>query len=415
MPAFGSLRPKFIRVAPWSLSIAALLLASCGGGSAGQGAAPPQMVTYETVAPRTVAVEFEYPGQASGSREVEIHARVDGIIDKRLFEEGSHVQAGQRLFQIAPAPYQAALAAAEASVVSAEANVKKAQRDYDRYQPLIEKQLISQADFDNSASALDVAKAALQAAQAERDTARINLGYTDVRAPISGLIGRALKVEGALADASSDSLLATMAQVDPIDVYFAVSDADHSSAQRDLASGSLVLPKGGYVVKLKTNEGQWLPQSGTLNFSDYKADANTGAYSTRARFANGRDEITPGQFLRVVLTGATRPDAIAVPQRAVLASATGKFVYVVGKGKDGKPAAEPRPVVPGEWVQLEGADPNGWVIKEGLKAGDEVIVDGTARIFYPFQAITPLTAEQAAAQAAQAAQAAAGAGAPAGK
>lgn len=380
-------------------------LVSCGKSGAQGGGTPPQSVTVETVQQRDVAVEYEYPGQAAGSREVEIRARVSGIIEKRWFEEGSRVNAGQPLFRIAPATYAAAVGVANAAVATAEANLKKAERDYQRYQPLVEKKLISQQDFDNAASALDVARAALQSAQADRDAARINLNYTDVRAPISGVIGRALKVEGALADAGSDSLLATMAQVDPIDVYFAVSDADHSAAQKDLASGALLLPKGGYIVKLRTTGGEALSQSGALNFSDYKADPNTGAYSTRARFANRNGEIMPGQFLRVVLTGATRPSAIAVPQRAVLASATGKFVYVVGKGQDGKPAAEPRPIVPGEWVHLAGADPNGWVIKQGLKPGDQVVVDGTARIFYPFQAINPMTAEQAAAATAKVPQA----------
>jgi membrane fusion protein, multidrug efflux system len=398
--------PKVPHHRRWSSFTAALLLllAACGhgppgGGAGGFGGMPPQAVTYEPVVARDVAVDFEYPGQTAGSREVEIRARVDGIIEKRLYEEGSRVKAGQQLFVIAPATYEAAAAVAAANVATAEANVSKAQRDYDRFKPLIETHAISQMEFDNTASALEVARASLKAAQAQSNSARINLAYTDVRAPISGMIGRALKVEGALAIASSDSLLATMAQTDPIDVYFAVSESDHNKIQSEIAAGSLVLPKEGkrFVVKLRTNEGQWLNQSGQLNFSDYKADSNTGAYTSRARFANSGAELTPGQFLRVVLAGATRPNAVAVPQRAVLANATGKFVYVVGKGKDGKPVAEPRPVTPGEWVRLSGDEPNGWVIRQGLNAGDQVIVDGTARIFFPYQPINPMTAAQAAA------------------
>lgn len=386
--------------------ILATLLAACGHGppSGGFGGMPPQAVTVESVVTRDVAVDFEYPGQTAGSREVEIRARVDGVIEKRLFEEGSRVKAGQQLFIIAPATYEAAAAVAAANVATAEANVSKAQRDYDRFKPLIDTHAISQMEFDNTASALDVARANLKAAQAQSNSARINLSYTDVRAPISGIIGRALKVEGALAIASSDSLLATMAQTDPIDVYFAVAESDHNKIQSELAAGSLVLPdaKHGFLVKLKTNEGHWLDMTGTLNFSDYKADPNTGAYASRARFDNAKSELTPGQFLRVVLTGATRRNAIAVPQRAVLANATGKYVYVVGKGKDGKPVAEPRPITPGEWVRLSGDEPNGWVILKGLNAGDQVIVDGTARIFFPYQPINPMSAEQAAAAAAAA-------------
>ena len=369
------------------------LLTGCGNSqSAGEaGAHAAQAVTFETVVARDVAIEFEYPGQAAGSREVEIRARVDGIVEKRLYEEGSFVKAGQPLFVIAPATYAAATAAAEANVATAEANLQKAQRDFDRYKPLIDARAISQMEFDNTASALDIARANLKAAKAQYHSSRINLEYTDVRAPISGVIGRALKVEGALAIASSDSLLATMAQTDPIDVYFAVSEADRNHLQSELAAGRLSLPAGGkrFVAKLKDTDGKLLAQTGTLNFSDYKADTNTGAYTNRARFTNPKAALTPGQFLRVVLTGAVRRDAIAVPQRAVLNNAMGRFVYVVGKGKDGKPAAEPRPVVPGEWVRISDNEPSGWVIKEGLLPGDQVIVDGVARIFFPFQPITP--------------------------
>jgi membrane fusion protein (multidrug efflux system) len=377
-----------------------MVLAACGNHQAegGAGGMPAQTVTVAPVVAGDVAIDFEYPGQTAGSREVEIRARVDGIIEKRLYEEGSRVKAGQPLFVIAPATYAAAAAAAEANVATAEANLKKAERDYDRYKPLNDARAISQMEFDNTASALDIARANLKAAQAQYNSARINLDYTDVRAPISGVIGRALKVEGALATANSDSLLATMAQTDPIDVYFAVAEADHDKIQTEIAAGTLVLPGAGngFVVKLKTNDGTWLPQTGTLNFSDYKADTNTGAYTSRARFANAKAELSPGQFVRVVLTGAKRLNAIAVPQRAVMNDATGKFVYVVGTGKDGKPVAEPRPIVPGEWVRLSGTEPNGWVIKQGLKVGDRLIVDGTARIFFPYQPINPVTAEQAA-------------------
>lgn len=146
-----------------------------------------------------------------------------------------------------------------------------------------------------------------------------------------------------------------------------------------------------------------------MNFSDYKADANTGAYAARAELPNADNALSPGQFVRVVVSGVTRPDAIALPQHAVLDGPQGKFVYVVGKGKDGKPAAEPHPVVPGEWVALDGKDKNGWIIRQGVKAGDQVIVDGTAHIFAPGQPIVPMTVEEAA----RAAKAPASAPAPA--
>jgi membrane fusion protein (multidrug efflux system) len=353
------------------------------------------------VAVREVPVEREFVGQANGSREVEIRARVNGIIEKRVYEEGTQVRAGQPLFKLDSAPYAAAFAQAEAGVATADANMKLAEREYARLKPLLEAKAISQKDWDSAASALDVARAQLKQAQAQLDAARVNLGYTDIRAPISGVIGRALKVEGALANASGDSLLATMALTDPMHVNFSISESDRNTTQAEIAAGTLKLPKSGYVAKLKSSEGQWLKPVGKLDFTDYKADANTGAYAARAIFANADGSLSPGQFVRVVLSGATRPNAIAVPQRAVLDGPMGKFVYVVGKGQDGKPAAEPRPVVPGEWVTLEGADANGWIIRQGLKIGDQVIVDGMARIFAPGQPVVPMTAEEAAKAAAQ--------------
>ncbi|MGQ5524350.1 efflux RND transporter periplasmic adaptor subunit [Chitinimonas sp. PSY-7] len=390
-----------LRLAPALILVG--LLAACGKDQphGGGGGMPPPMVTYEAVTARDVPIDFEYVGQAAGSREVEIRARVNGIVDKRLYEEGARVKAGQTLFRIDPAPFAAAAAAADANVASADAALKKAERDYARLKPLIEAKAVSQQEFDNAASGLDIARAALKAAQAQARNTNIDLGYTDVRAPISGVVGRALKVEGALANAAGDSLLATMAQTDPIHVNFALSEADRAHVQSEVAAGTLKLPASGYSVKLKTSDGQWLKNPGKLDFSDYKADETTGAYASRAEFSNADNSLTPGQFVRVLLSGAQRPNAIAVPQRAVLDGPTGKFVYTVGTGKDGKPAAVPAPVVPGEWVRLDGKEPNGWVIKKGLKTGDKVIVDGMARIFFPFAPVVPMTAEEAAQAAAK--------------
>lgn len=395
-----------------SLSATALALlatlAACdkGGAPGGFHGMPPAMVTYEVIAAREIPVEREFVGQTNGSREVEIRARVSGIVEKRLYEEGTAVKAGQPLFKLDAATYAAVAAQAEAGVATADANWKFAEREYTRLKPLVEAKAISQKEWDTAASSLDVTRAQLKQAQAQLQAARVDLGYTDIRAPISGVVGRALKVEGALATAAGDSLLATLAQTDPMHVNFAIADSDRSATQNELAAGSLKLPASGYVVKLKTSEGQPLKPVGKLNFSDYKADANTGAYAARAIFPNGDGLLAPGQFVRVVLTGASRPGAIAVPQRAVLDGPMGKYVYVVGKGADGKPAAESRPVVPGEWVTLNGNNANAWIIRQGLKAGDQVIIDGMARIFAPGQPVQPMTIEEAAkAAAAQAAPA----------
>ena len=390
----------FLHLAPigsFAISLSLLTLAACSPGGA-PGGFPPPSVVYEVVAPREVAVDQEYVGQTAGSREIEIRARVNGIVEKRLFEEGVVVRKGQTLFKLDAALYSAAAAQADAAVGTAEANLKQAEREFNRLKPLLEARAISQKEWDTAASAFDVAKAQYKQTQAQSTSARVDLGYTTVSAPITGVIGRALKVEGALANAASDSLLATMAQTDPLYVNFSIAERDRNTLQAELTAGTLMLPKTGYAVKLKAADGQWLKPVGKMNFRDYKADANTGAYAARAEFANPDNTLSPGQFVRVVLTGATRPNAIALPQRAVLDGPMGKFVYVVGKGKDDKPAAEMRPVMPGEWVMLDAKDPaarNGWVIREGLRAGDKVIIDGTARIFAPGQPIVAMTAEEA--------------------
>jgi membrane fusion protein, multidrug efflux system len=379
----------------------AFSLSACGGGAGegGMGGMPPAAVTYQTVTPQEIAVEQEFVAQANGSREVEIRARVNGIVEKRLYNEGSVVKAGTPLFRLDSSTYAAAVAQAEAALATADANLKQAEREYSRLKPLIDAKAISQKEWDSAASALDVARAQQKQAQAQLASARVDLGYTHIVAPISGSIGRALKVEGALANAASDSLLATMAQTDPIYVNFSLTENERNSAQAEIASGALKLPPGGYVVRVKTSEGQALKPLGKLNFTDYKADANTGTYAARAEFPNADGALAPGQFVRVVLTGAKRPAAIVVPQRAVLDGPTGKYVYLVGKDKDGKPIADMRPVVPGEWVALDGKEKNGWIITHGLKAGDPVIIDGMARIFGPGQALAPMTPEEAARQA----------------
>jgi membrane fusion protein, multidrug efflux system len=389
-------------------------LAACGpSGSQGQhGGFPPPAVTYEVVAARDVSVDQEYVGQTAGSREVEIRARVNGIIERRLYEEGAVVKAGQPLFKLESALYAAAAAQADAAVGTADANLKQAEREFNRLKPLIEAKAISQKEWDTAASALDVAKAQYKQAQAQLASARVDLGYTNVAAPITGVIGRALKVEGALATAANDSLLATMAQIDPMHVEFSIAERDRDALQTEIAAGTLKIPASGYSVKLKSSDGRWLKPVGKMNFRDYKSDTNTGAYAARAVFANPDNTLSPGQMVHVVLTGATRSQAITVPQRAVLDGPMGKYVYVVGKGQDGKPAAEQRPVVPGEWVALGGKDANSWIIRQGLKAGDQVIVDGMARIFAPGQPVQPMTADEAAKAAAAQAPAAGKAAAP---
>ncbi|MFC4158040.1 efflux RND transporter periplasmic adaptor subunit [Chitinimonas lacunae] len=400
MPASPAL-PFATRLVP--ALVAAALLSACGKGESadahgGGGMPPTPTVVYQEATAHDVPLTFEYVGQTAGSREVEIRARVSGIVEKRLFEEGSRVRAGQRLFLLDSAPFAAQANAAEAELATAEARLKQAERDYQRLKPLIEAKAVSQKEFDDASSAQDLARAAVKAAQARLQSTRVDLGYTEVRAPMAGVIGRAAKVEGSLANAQGDSLLATLAQTDPIHVNFVIPENDHNKLQAELAAGTIKQAPGGYTVRLKTSTGQTLKPSGRVDFNDYKADPNTGAYASRAEFPNSDNTLSPGQFVRVTLSGVYRPNVVAIPQRAVLDGPTGKFVYVVGN-KDGKTVAAPRPVVVGEWVKLEGSEANSWLIKQGLAAGDKVIVDGVKWIFYPFQEVKPMSVEQAAAAA----------------
>ncbi|WP_018410013.1 efflux RND transporter periplasmic adaptor subunit [Methyloversatilis thermotolerans] len=368
-----------------SATVLALALAACGdkqeAGHA-NGGMPPAAVKVVAVAPQDVPVQFDYVGQVAGSREIEVRARITGIVEKRLYEEGERIKAGQIMFRIDPAPYQAAVAAAEAQLEQSRAQLKQAEREYARIKPLADAEAASRKDADDAESTRDLARAAVKAAEAQLQTARINLGYTDVRAPLGGVAGRAEKVEGALAVAGGDSLLTTLAQTDPAYVNFGVGEVEYLRTRDEMASGALKLDPQGFTVRLKGSDGADIPRTGKLGFHDYKADTSTGAFAVRATFDNKDGLLSPGQFVRVQLTGATRAGAIVVPQRAVLDSPQGKFVYVIGEA-DGKTLAQPRPVKLGEWAKLDGELGNAWVIRDGLKAGERVIVDGMARIFVP--------------------------------
>lgn len=368
-----------------SATVLALALAGCGkdkGGEHAGGGMPPAAVKVLQVAPREVPVHFDYVGQVAGSREIEVRARVTGIVEKRLYEEGQRIREGQVMFRIDPAPYRARVAAADAQLDQAKAQLAQAEREYARVKPLAEAEAASRKEADDALSTRDLARAAVKAAEAQLQQANIDLGYTDVRAPLAGVAGRAQKVEGSLAVAGADSLLTTLAQTDPAYVNFGVGEVEYLRTRDEVARGVLKLDPKGFTVQLKGSDGAAIPLSGRLGFQDYKADTSTGAFALRATFDNREGRLSPGQFVRVQLAGASRPDALAVPQRAVLDSAQGKFVYVIAE-KDGKTIAQPRPVKLGEWARLDGELANAWVIREGLQAGDRVIVDGMARIFVP--------------------------------
>ena len=361
--------------------VAILALAACSKGpgpSAGFHGFPPADVTVRTVEPQTFPVSFQYVGQTQGSKDVEVRARVTGIIEKRLYQEGSFVKAGQPLFIIDARPYQAQVAAARADVARAEAQKAQADREYARLKPLAERKAIGQKEADDAASAADLAAAGVKVSQAKLAELSLNLGYTKVVAPIAGLSSRAQKSEGSLAT-QNETLLTTISQIDPIWIVFNVSENEQLRLNRAVAAGQLHLPKdNAYEVTVILSDGSAFPRQGRINFADTRVNPTTGTYEMRAEVPNADGSLKPGQFVRVVLRGATRQDALAVPQVAVLDGPQGKFVYVVGKDKDGKDAAMPRPVQVGDWVDANGS--NQWVIESGLKPGDKVIVNGVARI-----------------------------------
>jgi membrane fusion protein (multidrug efflux system) len=357
------------------LPLSIVALAACGPkgppGGPGAGGMPPTLVAVKEVKPETVRVEFEYPAQTAGSREAEVRSRVAGILLKRNFEEGASVREGQSLFTIDAAPFEAAAASAEADAAAAEARYANAVRTAKRLKPLFEAKAVSQKDYDDAVSAEEVANADLKAARGRLATARLNVGYTRVESPISGLTSRSLKSEGTLIAGPAD-LLTTVSQIDPIYVNFGLSESEQGSLRREAASGKLVLPKDGrFEVALKFEDGRIYSRPGRLVFTDVRVNSQTGTSDARAEVPNPAGEVRPGQFVRVILKGAQRPDAIAVPQRAVMEGPQGKLVYVVGK--DSK--AEPRPVKLGEWT---GTD---WTVLSGLNAGDKVIVDGLVKVF----------------------------------
>lgn len=363
----------------------ASLLAGCGkshgeGAPPGFGGPPPQVSTV-TVQPATLPVTFEYTGQTQGSREVEVRARVTGIILKRNYTEGQPVRAGQSLFTIDPIPFQTALARAEADLAAVVARQTNAKRQVDRLKPLAEAGVVSKRDWDDAQSAYDVAAADAKASAARVTEARMNLGYTKVVAPVSGVAGGAGKSEGSLVS-GPDVLLTTIVQMNPIKAVFGIPDAEHGRLQADLRDRKLVLPPAGFNVDVLAADGTLLARGGRLKFSEPLVNAATGTVLSQAEIPNAEGRIRPGQFVRVRLTGATRPDVVQVPQRAVMEGPQGKFVYVATASTDpkmkGATTAQPRPVQAGEWVNLP--DGKGWVIREGLRSGDQVIIDGLMRI-----------------------------------
>ena len=354
------------------------LLVACGqqaaqGTGPGGGAPPPAEVGVVSVAPKAVGLATELPGRLEASRVAQVRARAAGILQKRLFIEGSDVKAGQPLFRIDSAPYQAAAASAQAVLARAQANLMQASAQAERYKPLMEANANSKQDFINAVAAQKSAEADVASARAAVQTAQINLGYASVSAPIAGRIGRALVTEGALVGQGEATQLAVVQQINPMYVNFTQSTTDVLRLRKAIESGLFKRAgggAGGASVRIVLEDGSDYGQPGKLLFTDLTVDPTSGQVTLRAEVPNGAGLLLPGMYVRVRLEQAQAEAGIVVPQQAVTRGSNGDSVMVVGA--DGKVA--PRPVKIGTSVDGQ------WVVLDGLKAGEQVMVDGFQKL-----------------------------------
>jgi membrane fusion protein (multidrug efflux system) len=353
-----------------ALVAAVALLAGCSKAPPPPEARGPVEVTVLTIAPRDTPVNFEYVGQTQSSRQVQIVARVTGFLEQRVYTEGSLVKAGQLMFLQDPKPFQASLDAALAAMAQQQARLQTATDNLNRVRPLVALNALSKKDLDDATGAEQAARAAVDAARANVEQAKLNLGYTRITTPVTGLSSFSKVQDGAYVGAEN-SLLTYVEQVDPIYVNFSVSENDLLKVRADAAAGRLRMPaREDYAVEVVLADGTLFPGKGRITFANADFNQKTGTYLLRATLPNPKAELRPGQFVRVRVSGAVRPNAVTVPQPAVLQGAKGHFVIVVDK--QGK--AEVRPVETGSWI---GDD---WFIDRGLAAGDVVVVDGMVRL-----------------------------------
>lgn len=345
------------------------ILSGCGqktAASAPAQAAPPE-VGVVALQPQRVPLTTELSGRTSPFLIAEVRPQVSGIIQKRIFAEGSDVKAGEVLYQIDPATYQAAYASAKAAEARAEANLIPARLKESRFSELVKIKAVSQQDYDDAYAALKQAEADVAATRAALETARINLAYTKVTAPISGRIGRSTVTNGALVTANQTAALATIQQLSSMYVDVTQSSAEMLKLKQNLASG--LLEKNGTQarVKLLLEDGSSYPLAGTLKFSEVTVDQSTGSITLRAIFPNPKQTLLPGMFVRAILEEGVSDQAILVPQRGVTRNPKGEAMVMV-VGADEK--VEPRTI---KVVRTIG---DNWLVSEGLKAGDRVILEG---------------------------------------
>lgn len=363
---------KLFQSTPTALVMATLVLGLVGCGSTQApkqeaGAMPPLPVSVLNVEARSVPVETEVVAQTEGAKEVEIRPRVGGILLKKLFTEGAPIKAGQAMFLIDPAPFKLAADQARAQVAQQNARIQQTQREAIRLKGLLDTQSISQREYDNAVSEQAIAQANLMQAQAQLREAELNVSYTTVNSPTSGVVGRFVLSEGALV-AANTSLLTTVSQISPIWVRFSLSESELAGL------GGKLSPKLVKHISLHLPDGRIYHEAGKLNFSASVIDPNLGTQQMRAEFANGDKALLPGQFVRVSISTGMRDGVFLLPQTAVLTGEQGKFVYVVEKDKAGKSMAGVRPITEAGWYQGQ------WVVLSGIQAGDQVLVDNLIKV-----------------------------------
>jgi membrane fusion protein, multidrug efflux system len=361
-------------------------LAACGSEPPQQ-APPPPEVSVQTVTDATVPLDLTYTARTVGSREVEVRARVGGILLKRRYEEGSRVKEGQPLFLIDPEPIRARVASARAELAVAKARQDEARRQRDRILPLFEQNAVSQSRRDEAVSGFEVAQANVAAAESNLTTAQLDLEYSDVRAPISGLTSREVMSEGSLVSTDqSSSLLTKIVQVDPLYVEFSVPEAEASLIRGGLAPSKAAAAP---IVKLLLDDGSEFADAAKVTFVDNAVDRSSGTVRVRAVLPNPEGKLFPGQFVRAKVEGVSLANAVSVPRKAVMTSAQGASVFVVGA--DNK--AEPRP------VKIARNMGNNVIVTEGLKPGDRYIVEGAFMRVMPGMEVNAVSVDGAVRQA----------------
>jgi membrane fusion protein (multidrug efflux system) len=347
-----------------------VLLHGCGKEAPKAVEKGPPNVTVLTVERKDAPITAIYVAQTQSSQAVNIQARVSGFLDKRVYTEGSVVKAGQVLFQMDQKPFQAQVDAQSAAMQRNQAALTVAKQNLDRTKPLAAQNALSQKDLDDAQGQYEQAAAAVEQAKAQLEEAKLNLSYTTIRSPVDGVTSYAVVADGTYLS-PTNAQLTTVSVLTPMWVNFSVSENQMERIRNEVRTGQIKLPEGGrYVVEVEMVDGNLFPYTGQITFADPSYNPTTGTFLLRATVNNPSGVLRPNQYVRVRLKGAIRPDAIVIPQRAVQQSAKSHFVWVINKDQ----RAELRPVVVGQW------DGDGWLITEGLAAGEQVVIDGGIRL-----------------------------------